>query len=363
MSSYSIYFICFVSLLHLSAQECCDWPTLPEFDPHPTEHPFSVGINQSLTQMDSLQSGTHSVSQTSARQRYAMRPTEMTSQRVEANASYTITPQYQIGLSLPWVRNTMEMQHFMADHTICGEMGTAMKLYQRNGVKYNMDPIEGIGDLVIDGSMRLIDEGTPEAGQHRLYLRAGLKTPTGDYKAKSHSSSNNGGETIPYWSDARHVMKLRTEYAEPCMQPGTGSWDPRMQLQYHFQEGAFGASVIGDYELTTSNPQGYEYGDVASLGIFPSYRPFRMVQITTGLRHRHIEKSDDYDGNYTDKASLSNDPANTGGELTDTILSLTFFPLDTLILNIGVSFPLFSDLNGIQQSPGNLYTTGLSFRF
>lgn len=313
--------------------------------------------------MDGLQSGTHSVSQKSAKYEYGMRPLKMTSQRVEVDASYTFTPEYQLGISLPWVRNTMEMQHYMTDHTICGEMGYYMKLLQRNGIKYKMNPVDGVGDLIIDGAVRLLDEGTPEDGQHRLYLRPGLKTPTGDYKAKMTSSSNNGSETIPYWNDKLHIMKMRTEYADPCMQPGTGSWDPLLQLQYHFQEGAFGTSVIGGYELTTRNPLGYEYGDVASLGIFPSYRPFRRVQLTTGLRYRHVEKSDDRDGKYTDTKNLTTDPVNTGGELTDAILSLDFFPLDNLVLNVGLSCPLWSDLNGIQQSPGNLYTAGLSFRF
>ena len=59
---------------------------------------------------------------------------------------------------------------------------------------------------------------------------------------------------------------------------------------------------------------------------------------------------------------LAKDPANTGGNLTDAVLSLDFLLTSRLTLNAGVSVPVWSDLNGIQMEPGTLYMVGASVR-
>jgi len=351
-----IIFILFL-LLSASAEECCNWPALPGDTQKQTDHPFSVGVSYGYTQTDELQSGTRSISQKEARKRYDSRPTEMTSQRVEARAAYTISPEYGVALTIPWVRHTMEMQSFMSDHSMCGPSGYYISQTQGDGMKHKMDPVEGLGDILLEGSVRLLEEGTLENGLHQLYLRPGLKTPTGDYKVR-----DNGYHAIetPFGT---HTMQHGGGYVDPCMQPGTGSWDPIAQLDYHFAKDTFGLSLMSGYQLTTRNPEGYEYGDVASFGLFPSYQPTRMLRFTTGLRYRHIEPSDDHEGNYTDKKDMTKDPASTEGDLTDAILSLDFMPIGRLTLNIGVSLPVWSDLNGIQQAPSELYSAGASVRF
>jgi hypothetical protein len=328
-----------------------------------SEGRFSVGLDVSHTRMTGLQHGTHDISQSSAKYQYDMRPTKMTSSQLDVNASYAFTPAYELILTLPWVRNTMTMAHYMSDHTICGPLGYYIEQYQRNGIRHKMDAVEGIGDLTVEGSIRMLDEGSPETGSHRIFLRPGLKLPTGEYKAKARIDSDNGRETIPYWDLINHVMPRQTPYADPCMQPGTGSWDPIIQLHYLYRQERFGTTLTGGYQLTTRNSLGYEYGDSVWVGVFPSYSLLDWLRITTGLRYRHIEKSQDHGGRYTDKTSASQDPSNSGGDLVDAVLSLDCSPIDNLTLSLGTSIPVWTDLNGIQQKHGNLYTAGVSLRF
>ena len=294
------------------------------------------------------------MSQASAFKDYATLPEDMSTYRIDARAAYTFEPRYGVALSIPWSRHTMGMIRKIepatpaapvVDESCCGPYPVVTEpaantpprpTYQR----HTMDPVEGFGDLRIEGTIRLLEAGTPESGRHRLFFRPGIKTPTGDYKVKAYG-----------------VL------VEPCMQLGTGSWDPTAQLEYRLEKNAFGLSLLGGYQLTTRNPLGYEYGDLATIGAFPSYQPFRMLRITTGLRYRHAETSKDHKGRYTVTSSLSQDPANTGGEWADAIVSLDLLPTDRLTLNIGVSIPVWSDLNGIQQRPSELYTAGASVRF
>ncbi len=355
MSTYcspSILFILFLSYSAF-AQECCDFPTLPGLAVHEPVQPFSVGISYGYTTTDELQSGTHSVSLATAGKRYPTLPTEMASYRVDARISYTFDERYGVDLSIPWIRNTMSLITAITpkattmanDHSCCYWGGRAPSTTQREDAKttllrHSMDPVDGFGDLLIEGSLRLLRKGTPESGLHQLYFRPGLKIPTGDYRVKSNGI-----------------------YIDPCMQPGSGSWDPIAQFEYRFAIDKAAVSLMGGYQLATRNPQGYKFGDVASFGIFPSYQPFRMFRLTTGLRYRCIDPSTDHKGRYTDKRMSSKDPANTGADLADAIVSLDFLPTASLTLNVGVSVPVWSDLNGIQQSPGELYTAGASVRF
>lgn len=340
-----------------AAESCCDWPDLRDAHAESDDSRFRVGVTYGYSQMDSLQTGTRSISQRQARSDYDQRPTEMTTHRITTRAALALSPRYEVGLTLPWVRNTMTMQSFMSDHTMCGDKGIFIRETQGNGYRHKMDPVEGWGDLVLDASIRLLDEGEAATGLHRVYLRPGLKTPTGDYKATS-----SGTHTIRTpWGP--HTMKHGGGYADPCMQPGTGSWDPLAQLDYVYRRDRFALALSGDYQLTTRNSLGYEYGDAASLGVYPSYQLLRWLTLTAGIRYRNIASSDDSDGRYTDRKDLTKDPANTGGDYADAILALDLALVRDVVLSAGVSLPVWSDVNGIQMEPSELYTCGLAARF
>ena len=340
-----------------AADACCDWPDLHDRHAAYEERPFRLGVTYGYTRMDRLQTGTRSISQFQARQSYDMRPTEMTTRRVEARASYVISPAYELRLTMPWVRNTMSMQNFMSDHSVCGDIGYYISDTQGNGYPHKMAAVEGWGDLVLEASLRLLDAGEAESGIHRLYLRPGLKTPTGDYKVTA-----SGKHTIRTpWGP--HTMQHGGGYADPCMQPGTGSWDPLLQIDYQWQLDRVAVLTSGGYQRTTRNSLGYEYGDAATLGVYPSYQILRWLSLTTGVRYRHVAQSKDPSGRYTDWKDLTKVPANSGGEYADVLLSLAVIPTPGCVLSFGVSLPLWSDLNGIQMAPGELFTCGVSAAF
>lgn len=345
-------FVLFTAGLALS-QECCDWPALPASAFHPEGGSgLSVGLSYGYTRSAGLQSGTRDVSLSSASQTYMHIPTEMTSYRIDAQAAYTFTPIYSASLSIPWMRHTMDMYSItetthtetMTDHSQCGEpevQGTkTVTTTERHTHQHSMDPVEGWGDLRLEGSVRLMNAGAIETGLHQAFFLPGLKTPTGSYRKK------DGGV-----------------YVDPCMQPGTGSWDPTAALEYRFSLARFACSAAADYQVTTRNSLGYEYGDVAAFGVYPSYRPFDFLKVSTGLRYRHVDRSQDHEGAYTDLESVTADPANTGGDLVDGVLSLALMPVERLAMSVGVSLPIWDDLNGIQTKPGELYTVGAALRF
>lgn len=339
------------------ADECCKLPDLRQVSQAEETVRLTVGVEYGYTQTDSLQDGTHSLSQSEALNHYHSRPTEMTSHRVETYATYAFNPTYELTLALPWIHNSMTMQSFMSDHSTCGLDGAFIRRHQGKGFTHPMGPVEGFGDLLLEGSVRLWTAGDEKSSRQQLFFKPGLKTPTGDYKA-----TESGVQSIqtPY---GRREMKHGGGYIDPCMQLGTGSWDPIAQLGYRLDRDRFALDIVSGYQLTTRNSLGYEYGDVASLGLYPSYWLFSKLRLVTGFRHRHVESADDHSGRYTDKETMTKVAANTGGEFTDAVLALDLQPWESVSFNIGVNIPVWSDLNGMQMEPGELYTCGASVRF
>lgn len=340
-----------------SADECCKMPDLRQVGEARENGRLTVGVGYGFTQTDGLQKGTHSLSQGEALNRYHSRPTEMTSHRIETYATYAFSPAYELTLALPWLYNTMTMQSFMSDHSTCGLDGAFIRRYQGKGFTHKMGPVEGFGDLLLEGSVRLWAEGEEKTGRHQLFFRPGLKTPTGNYKV---TDSGTHSIRTPY---GMREMKHGGGYVDPCMQLGSGSWDPIAQLGYRLNRDRLALDVVTGYQMATRNSLGYEAGDTASVGLYPSYQLFSRLRLVTGLRHRHVQSSDDHGGRYSDPETLTKDTANTGGEFSEALLALDLQPFETVSFNIGVSVPVWSDLNGMQMTPSELYTCGASVRF
>jgi hypothetical protein len=98
----------------------------------------------------------------------------------------------------------------------------------------------GLGDATIGGVYTLL--ATPDTigkkVRHNLLIGAGLKIPTGAYR-----------------SEQNNVVLHQN------LQPGTGSWDPSLNLRYIIRVKRWGISGLVNYQLNTTNPSGYKYGD------------------------------------------------------------------------------------------------------
>jgi len=98
----------------------------------------------------------------------------------------------------------------------------------------------GLGDATIAGMYTLLS--TPDTMgkkvRHNLLIGAGLKMPTG----ASRLEQNN-------------------EVLHPNLQPGSGSWDPNINLRYILRVQRWGISSMVNYRLNTTNAHGYKFGD------------------------------------------------------------------------------------------------------
>lgn len=99
----------------------------------------------------------------------------------------------------------------------------------------------GIGDIsllvnrIIYSTPQCIDSGW----RHRLQGGVGIKAPTGKYIGTSELQKSG----------------------VPNMQPGTGSWDVPINLNYTISKNAYGINVDASYSFTTVSKDGYKFGN------------------------------------------------------------------------------------------------------
>lgn len=98
----------------------------------------------------------------------------------------------------------------------------------------------GLGDATIGGVYTVIS--TPDTigkkVRHNLLVGAALKMPTGAFQ-----------------------LKQDTATLHENLQPGSGSWDPSLNLRYILRVKRWGISSMVNYKLNTANRFGYKYGD------------------------------------------------------------------------------------------------------
>ena len=126
----------------------------------------------------------------------------------------------------------------------------AMVPYQVNKQKNAkaINDLRGLGDITLMGNYRLWNhEGISKT--HSLVVGAGVKLPTGKYKA---------------------VKSAAIE--EQNFQLGTGSIDYLVNGTYRLNVHQWSFSAVGSYKYNTANKQDYRYGDVLTAGATALYR-------------------------------------------------------------------------------------------
>lgn len=98
------------------------------------------------------------------------------------------------------------------------------------------DSTSGFGDIRLIGEFSVFRNG-----RNAVSLGIGAKFPTGEHKLRDHDGELN----------------------EPTIQPGTGSWDGLVSARYAGQvvPGRLQAFLSGSYQLTTENPEDYQFGN------------------------------------------------------------------------------------------------------
>lgn len=136
---------------------------------------------------------------------------------VEALARFQVSPRWQISAFVPYV----------------------FAYQKRNGGSFNTS---GLADVLVQAQYRILQTDIlhPEWDwRHQLFLGAGLKTPTGKWKF---GSEENGS------------------VENPNFQPGTGSFDGLVTMQYSVRYKDFGLQSDAQYRFNGVNKDDYRFG-------------------------------------------------------------------------------------------------------
>ncbi|MBI2413423.1 MAG: transporter [Deltaproteobacteria bacterium] len=280
---------------------------------------FGVSLVYENSYMKTIKNGTDEVSpdEAIARNQQPMKsykvPTEMTMQKVSLVGFVPVTERFQLLGSLPYVINDMDMMSRSA-------MGMTMDM--------SMETISGLGDATVIGLYTLYTDA-PVRLTERLTAGLGVKLPTGSTSERSPSGS------------LIHAM----------MQPGTGSWDPLVMLNYMraYYPLVLQANLL--YQLTTEGYNGYEFGDRFTYDLSARYQASKYLNVGVELNGVHSEKDTDHEGKYSDpETSMIDNPEYTGLD------SIFISPLvQAKVPNTGGSaelkyqIPIYQDVSGYQQ--------------
>lgn len=292
----------------------------------PETQRLSIQLNYSLSVMDKFKEGNNSRSLGDLKMdgRYSILPTSMDMIKYTTTIGYGFSPKFSAFVSIPYVRNTMDMTM---------QMGMMWK----DSV---MDPVQELGDITLMGLYRVYTD-IEDMPKNALTVGLGIKTPTG-----SSTLSNSKGKFI-------HAH----------MQPGTGSWDPLFSILYTKMANPFLLQADATYQLATRNSDGYKFGDSLSANLFGKYAVSRIFDITAGLTYLHVNKSSDDEGKYTNLQSLMDDPANTGGDSIWISPGIQILPSRNSLIDLKFQVPVWERVNGVQLVSSYRILAGVSYTF
>ena len=293
---------------------------------------LSMQLSYSFSMMDDLREGTNrkSLRKVMDEGKYRKLPVDMQMIKYNVTAKRDFSDKISVLASIPYIRNTMDMKMRMA---------MEMEVKWRD---HAMDPVQGLGDLTAMGLYHLYPKGE-NIKSDILTFGLGVKLPTG-----SSTERKNSGKFI-------HAH----------MQPGTGSWDPLFSAMYTKDLSPFLFQTDLTYQLTTRNPDGYEFGDSFTANIVGLYALSSSFNILSAVTYLHVDKAKDREGKYTDLSSLMDDPKNTGGDsiwISPGIKVRPFKNTDTSF-DLRTQIPIWERVNGTQLVSTYRILTGLTFNF
>lgn len=302
----------------------------------PASGDVSVQLNYSFSHMDEFRNGTAERSleelkllYEQGRSPYSALPDTMDMVKYTLTAGYGFSPRFKAFVSVPSIRNTMDMA-----------MGMTMMMTTtwRNTT---MAPVDGLGDITVMGLYRLFTDREIRPSRAAT-LGIGVKTPSGDFT----------------------VMNSRnTAYVHAHMQPGTGSWDPLVSLLYTAVLDQVLLQTDATYQYTTRNRNGYEFGDSLAANISARYAVSRSFNITAAATYLHVGSASDQDGTYTNPDSLMDDQRNTGGNSLWFSPGIQLIPAEGLLFDLKVQLPVWERVNGTQLVSSYRALAGLSYQF
>jgi outer membrane putative beta-barrel porin/alpha-amylase len=302
----------------------------------PGTEEVSLQFNYSFTRMDRFKEGGSTRSLDEARSykkpdgtTYTSLPLSMDMTRYTLTAGYGFTPRFKAFVSVPYVRNTMDM--------------TSSNGALLGWTDMTMPPVSGLGDVTVMGLYRIYTdrEIRPTSA---VTIGIGVKTPTGSATERTESG--------------------RLIHAH--MQPGTGSWDPLFSIIDTKIMGSFLVQADATYQLATRNKEGYKFGDSLAATLTGKYAVIRQFNVLAGLTWLHVNRASDRNGSYYDpvaNSSLMDDPANTGGDSLWATAGVQVLPFRNGMIDLKAQLPIWEKVNGIQLVSSYLVSAGVSYNF
>jgi len=308
--------------LSSGVQDSISGVTAPAFEE------VSVQFTYSFTRMDKLKQGTtaKSLDAASTSTSYTSLPVSMDMIKYTVTAGYGFSPRFKGFVSMPYLRNTMDM-------TMSNGVGLGW-------MDMTMEPVSAAGDATIMSLYRIYTDRELRPNK-ALTAGIGVKTATGS----STETTSNG------------------KYVHAHMQPGTGSWDPLVSLLYTQMVNPFLVQADVTHQFSTRNRQGYEFGDSTAVNLGATYAVVREFNLNASLTYLHVGGASDRDGKYTSLANLMDDPANTGGSSLWFSPGFQALPLKNTAIDMKVQFPVWEHANGIQLVARYRLVIGMAYRF
>lgn len=239
-------------------------------------------------------------------------PVSMRMQKFTLVGVRPVSERLSLLVYIPYVVNDMKMRN---------KTGGGMVMNMK------MATVDGLGDMTLFGLYTLYTDAPMRPGK-RVTLGLGLKTPTGAVNERSSS-----GTLI-------HAM----------MQPGSGSWDPVIMLNY--MRGYYPLVLQANlfYQMTTEGRGGYEFGDQFTADLIARYQVHKFVNLGLDLNGIYAGKDIDHDSRYSaPTTSLADDTSNTG--LVSVLLSPVVqvkLPKSGGSAELKLQVPIYQNTNGEQ---------------
>ncbi len=210
--------------------------------------------------------------------------------------------------------------------------------YNRSTYTGYSAPAKGMGDatLLMNYTFFQTSDSSTSAIQQRLQGGAGIKAPTGAYQG---------------------ITQLEQQ-GLPNMQPGTGTWDIPVNLNYTLRYNNTGVNLDGSYNITTANRNNYKYGNRLNVQLTAFYWLQRnTLSILPQLGARYEYALHDYD-NYRRKWLNEQ----TGGYIASAIAGVQAY-YSNIALQLQYSRPLMQHYGGGNIEARQRVDIGLMFLF
>jgi hypothetical protein len=241
---------------------------------------------------------------------------EISTLNLLVNAAFTIgvSKRVSVGVDLPLYLDR-EHEHF-------DEVGTPEEHFT------NADGTTGFGDVRISARASVVT-----ATKDLLTVGGGVKTPTGEYRLRDSEGSIN----------------------EPTIQPGSGSWDPFVQVYYDHQwvPHRWEYFLSGGYVIRTTNPLEYDFGNLTLLNAGARFSPNNRLVLSLQLNGQSAPH-DFFDGHLV---------ASTGSRQVALTPGIMVFSASGFGFYAHVAVPIYQKVNEAQLAPETALAVGLSATF